>query len=125
MICSLLHLFKTLDPSSRGEETVSSHTSILDVEVTVTLRCHGSRVRLSPRAMVPFPIMMNSDLVNPRWWTWTELLNNGSIDRTGSSDKFNDWGGGGGIIFVPVLGGNNTKIAPTGDIFDQPPGQMR
>ena len=27
--------------------------------------------------------------------------------------------------FVPVLGGNGTKIAPTGDIFDQPPGQMR
>ena len=26
---------------------------------------------------------------------------------------------------VPVLGGNGTKIAPTGDIFDQPPGQMR
>ena len=28
-------------------------------------------------------------------------------------------------IFVPVLGGNGTQIAPTGDIFDQPPGQMR
>ena len=28
-------------------------------------------------------------------------------------------------IFVPVLGGNGTKIAPTGDIFDQPSGQMR
>ena len=27
-------------------------------------------------------------------------------------------------IFVPVLGGNGTKIAPTGDIFDLPPGQM-
>ena len=27
--------------------------------------------------------------------------------------------------FVPVLGGNCTKIASTGDIFDQPPGQMR
>ena len=27
--------------------------------------------------------------------------------------------------FVSVLGGNGTKIAPTGDIFDQPPGQMR
>ena len=45
-------------------------------------------------------------------------------------------GGGGGISstigsgrgcnkFVPVLGGNDTKIAPIGDIFDQPPGQMR
>ena len=28
-------------------------------------------------------------------------------------------------IFVLVLGGNGTIIAPTGDIFDQPPGQMR
>ena len=40
-------------------------------------------------------------------------------------DKFNDWGARGCNIFVPVLGGNGTKIAPTGDIFDQPPGQMR
>ena len=28
-------------------------------------------------------------------------------------------------MFDPVMGGNGTKIAPTGDIFDQPPGQMR
>ena len=34
-------------------------------------------------------------------------------------------GGRGCNKFVPVLGGNSTKIAPTGDIFDQPPGQMR
>ena len=34
-------------------------------------------------------------------------------------------GGRGCNIFVTVLGGNGTKIAPTGDIFDQPPGQMR
>ena len=27
--------------------------------------------------------------------------------------------------FVPVLGGNGTKIVPTGDIFDQASGQMR
>ena len=41
-------------------------------------------------------------------------------------DPFNDWGGGRGCnIFVPVLGGNGTKIAPTGDIFDQLHGQMR
>ena len=31
-------------------------------------------------------------------------------------------GGRGCNIFVPVLGANGTKIAPTGDIFDQPPG---
>ena len=38
---------------------------------------------------------------------------------------FNDWGGRVCNIFFPVLGGNGTKIAPTGDRFDQPPGQMR
>ena len=38
-----------------------------------------------------------------------------------SDDQFNDWGGRGCNIFVPVLVGNGTKIAPTGDIFDQPP----
>ena len=41
------------------------------------------------------------------------------------SDPFNDWGGRGYYILFPVLGGNTTKIAPTGDIFDQPLGQMR
>ena len=40
-------------------------------------------------------------------------------------DPFNDWGARGCNNFVPVLGGNGTKIAPTGDIFDQTPGQMR
>ena len=30
-------------------------------------------------------------------------------------------GGRGCNNFIPVLGGNGTKIAPTGNIFDQPP----
>ena len=38
-------------------------------------------------------------------------------------DPFNDWGARDCNKFVPALGGNGTKIAPTGDIFDQPPGQ--
>ena len=33
-------------------------------------------------------------------------------------------GGRGCNNFVPVLRGNGTKIAPTGGIFDQPPGGM-
>ena len=33
-------------------------------------------------------------------------------------------GGRGCNNFVPVLRGNGTKIDPTGDIFDQPPGAM-
>ena len=32
-----------------------------------------------------------------------------------ASDKFDDWEGRGCNIFVPVLGGNGTKIAPIGD----------
>ena len=40
-------------------------------------------------------------------------------------DPFNDWGGGRGCNnFVPVLGGDGTKIAPTGDIFNKPLGGM-
>ena len=42
-----------------------------------------------------------------------------------TKDQFNDWGGRGCNIFIPVFRGNGTKIAPTEDIFDQPPGQMR
>ena len=41
-----------------------------------------------------------------------------------TDDQFNDWGGRGCNKFVPVLIGNGTKIASTGDIFDQPPGEM-
>ena len=33
-------------------------------------------------------------------------------------------GGRGCNIFVPILRGNGTKIARTGDIFDPPPGGM-
>ena len=32
--------------------------------------------------------------------------------------------GRGSNKFVPVLGGDGTKIAPTGDLFDQPPDEM-
>ena len=39
-------------------------------------------------------------------------------------ESFNDWGGRGCRKFVPVLKGDGTKIAPPGDIFDQPPGEM-
>ena len=40
-------------------------------------------------------------------------------------ELFNDWGGGGGCHkFVPFLGGDGTKIAPLGDLFDQPPGEI-
>ena len=43
----------------------------------------------------------------------------------GARETFNDWGGGRGCHkFVPVSGGDGTKIAPPGDLFDQPPGKM-
>ena len=35
------------------------------------------------------------------------------------------WGGRGCHKFVPVLGGDDTKIAPPAGLFDQPPGEMR
>ena len=41
------------------------------------------------------------------------------------SESFNDWGGRGCRKFVPVLGGDGTKLAPLGDIFDQPSGEIR
>ena len=37
---------------------------------------------------------------------------------------FQQLGGGGCHKFVPILGGDGTKIAPPGDIFDQLPGKM-
>ena len=39
-------------------------------------------------------------------------------------ESFNDWGGRGCRKFVPVLKGDGTKIAPPGDIFGQPSGEM-
>ena len=33
-------------------------------------------------------------------------------------------GGGGGNNFVPVSGGEGTKIVPLGDLFEQPPSEM-
>ena len=38
--------------------------------------------------------------------------------------SFNDWGGRGCNKFVPVLGGDGTKIAPPGDLVDQPLGKV-
>ena len=39
-------------------------------------------------------------------------------------DSFNVWEGRGCRKFVPGLKGDGTKIAPPGDIFDQPSGEM-
>ena len=41
------------------------------------------------------------------------------------AESFNDWRGRGCRKFVPVFGGDSTKITPPGDTFDQPPGEMR
>ena len=46
------------------------------------------------------------------------VANRGSTPR---KDKLNDWGGRECNIFIPVLRGKGTKIAPTGDRFDQLP----
>ena len=39
-------------------------------------------------------------------------------------EPFNDSGGRGCHKFAPVLGGDGTKTAPPGDVFDQPPREM-
>ena len=40
-------------------------------------------------------------------------------------ESFNDWGGGRGChTSVPVLRGDSAKIAPPGDVFDQPSGEI-
>ena len=49
----------------------------------------------------------------------------GPKDLRGGQTSSTIEGGRGCNIFVPVFGGKGTKIAPTGNIFDQPPGQMR
>ena len=49
-----------------------------------------------------------------------EKRGSGLLCRTRSTIE----GGGGCNKFVPVVRRNGTKIAPTGDIFDQPPGGM-
>ena len=41
-----------------------------------------------------------------------------------AEESFNDWGGWGCNKFVPVLGGDGTKIFPPRECFDQPPGEM-
>ena len=48
----------------------------------------------------------------------------GAVDVSVAGESFNDWGGRGCRKFVPVLGGDGTKIAPPGDIFDQAPGDL-
>ena len=47
-----------------------------------------------------------------------------SVGRRGARPVQRLGGDGDVTFFVPVLGGNGTRIAPTGDIFDQPLGQM-
>ena len=47
-------------------------------------------------------------------WGDAEIAVEGRVKRDAVPDKF-----------VPVLGGNGIITAPTGDIFDQLPGQMR
>ena len=61
------------------------------------------------------------NLPTPEWCRRTRKRYVQILPRTSSTIA----GGRGCNIFVPVWGGNGTKIASTGDMFDQPPGQMR
>ena len=40
-------------------------------------------------------------------------------------DKFNDWGGGEDVTYLSPFWEGTARKKTTGDIFDQPPGQMR
>ena len=46
-------------------------------------------------------------------------------EAAAAAESSNDWGDRECRKFVPVLGEDGTKIAPPGDIFDQPSGEMR
>ena len=53
---------------------------VLDIEV-LTLRYQRSRARLSPGALAPFFVMMNSGLANRRWWTYIYRMLEENFDR--------------------------------------------
>ena len=59
---------------------------------------------------------------NENCWEW---LSHDRLTIDTRSESFNDWGGRGCRKIVPVLGGDSTKITPPGDIFDQPPCEIR
>ena len=54
---------------------------------------------------------------------WLPRSTDHSVDDRGQVQRLG--GGRECNIFVPILGGNRTKIAPIVNIFDQHPGQMR
>ena len=54
--------------------------------------------------------------------TPAEWLARENIKRLTTRSTIEGWGGCN--KFVPVLGGDGTKRSPTGDIFDQSPGEM-
>ena len=57
--------------------------------------------------------------ITPKLWIWAFAQ-----PVVYTTESFNDWRGRGCHKFAPVLGGDGTKIASPGDIFDQPPGEM-
>ena len=61
-------------PLARG-----CNNTLVPSVLRLTLRCRGTGARLSLRAMVPFPIMMNLSLINPRWRTYIDYLKKYSI----------------------------------------------
>ena len=74
---------------------------------------------MSYSAILQVRVMQKNDLIACRYFSSAPR----AIGR--GIESFNDWGGRGCRNFFPVLGGDGTKLAPPGDIFDQPPGEMR
>ena len=81
------------------------------------------------RNRVMAPLLMSCSFQPAVAAAATALISRGprrstAVVTTATVDSINDWGGKGCNKFVPVLGGDGTKIASTGDIFDQPPDGM-
>ena len=83
-----------------------------------------------PLGVVEFYRCLQNSVVLPllllHEWDVDGLRGEGSIviDANVVVESFNDRGGRGFHNFVPIFGGDGTKIAPPGDLFDQPPGEM-
>ena len=59
------------------------------------------------------------------WELFPKSRGDVSIGKFGKFDEsFKDWGGRGCHKFVPVFGGDKSKIVSRGDLCDQPSGEM-
>ena len=119
--------------SNRRKRDSTKETSTLaDLKRLMTdpnLRCQVAHAMVA--ALQPFPDSIcisdiTTDMAGVMFSTAAELAPRSKRTRGAQGTRSRIGGGGRGCNkFVPVLEVNSTKIASTGDMFDQPPGQMR